>query len=200
MEIQQIPKVPPGEFRYKRYYTKPEVQPYDAVKWETRTASITDHSGQVIFQQKGVQVPASWSQTATNILASKYFRGRLGTPERETSAQQLIGRVAGTIAKWGKEGKYLLDDEEASTFEMELTYILLNQLAAFNSPVWFNVGVEEHPQCSACFINSVKDDMRSIMQLAMTEGMLFKYGSVTGSNLSALRSSREHLSTGGRAS
>jgi ribonucleoside-diphosphate reductase alpha chain len=124
----------------------------------------------------------------------------LGTPERETSAKQLIGRVAGTIAKWGKEGKYFLDDEEASTFEMELTYILLNQLAAFNSPVWFNVGVEEHPQCSACFINSVRDDMRSIMQLAVTEGMLFKYGSGTGSNLSALRSSKEHLSTGGKAS
>jgi ribonucleoside-diphosphate reductase alpha chain len=147
-----------------------------------------------------VEVPSFWSQTATNIVASKYFRGRLGTAERETSAKQLIGRVAGTIAKWGRQGKYFLDEDEAATFESELTHILLYQLAAFNSPVWFNVGVEEKPQCSACFINSVHDDMRSIMQLAVTEGMLFKYGSGTGSNLSNLRSSREHLSTGGKAS
>src|SRR5712692_7598230 len=200
MEIQQIPKVPPGEFRYKRYYTKPEVHPYDAVKWETRTASITDHNGQVIFQQKGVQVPASWSQTATNIVASKYFRGRLGTPERESTVRQLLDRVARTITVWGRKGNYFLDEQEANTFEAELTHILVHQMAAFNSPVWFNVGVEPKPQCSACFINSVQDDMRSIMQLAVTEGMLFKYGSGTGSNLSKLRSSHEHLSTGGRAS
>src|SRR6266849_302965 len=200
METRQLPKMPSAHFRYARYHTKPEVHPYDIVKWEKRVASITDNKGQIIFEQKNVEVPSFWSQTATNNVASKYFRRRLGTPERETSAKQLIGRVAGTIAKWGKEGKYLLDDEEASTFEMELTYILLNQLAAFNSPVWFNVGVEDRPQCSACFINSVKDDMRSIMQLAVTEGMLFKYGSGTGSNLSNLRSSREHLSTGGKAS
>ncbi len=147
-----------------------------------------------------MEVPSFWSQTATNIVASKYFRGRLGTAERETSAKQLIGRVAGTIAKWGRQGEYFLDEDEAATFESELTHILLYQLAAFNSPVWFNVGVEEKPQCSACFINSVHDDMRSIMQLAVTEGMLFKYGSGTGSNLSNLRSSREHLSTGGKAS
>jgi ribonucleoside-diphosphate reductase alpha chain len=154
----------------------------------------------VIFEQKNVEVPSFWSQTATNIVASKYFRGRLGTAERETSAKQLIGRVAGTIARWGRQGKYFTDEDEAATFEAELTHILLYQLAAFNSPVWFNVGVEEKPQCSACFINSVQDDMRSIMQLAVTEGMLFKYGSGTGSNLSNLRSSREHLSTGGKAS
>jgi len=200
MEIQQIPKVPQGEFRYQRSYTKPGVHPYDAVKWETRDAVITDHKGQTIFEQKNVEVPSFWSQTATNIVASKYFRGRLGTPGRESSAKQLIGRVAGTIARWGKKGNYFLDEEEAETFESELTHILLHQMAAFNSPVWFNVGVEDRPQCSACFINSVQDDMRSIMQLAQTEGMLFKYGSGTGSNLSSLRSSKEHLSTGGKAS
>src|SRR5713101_5300961 len=200
MEIQQIPKVPQGEFRYQRSYTKPGVHPYDAVKWEIRDAVITDHKGQVIFEQKSVEVPSFWSQTAANIVASKYFRGRLGTPGRESSVKQLIGRVAGTIARWGRKGNYFLDEEEAETFESELTHILLHQMAAFNSPVWFNVGVEDRPQCSACFINSVQDDMRSIMQLAQTEGMLFKYGSGTGSNLSSLRSSREHLSTGGKAS
>src|SRR5437773_490803 len=200
MEIQQIPKVPQGEFRYQRSYTKPGVHPYDAVKWEIRDAVITDHKGQTIFEQKKVEVPSFWSQTATNIVASKYFRGRLGTPGRESSVKQLIGRVAGTIARWGKKGNYFLDEEEAETFESELTHILLHQMAAFNSPVWFNVGLEDRPQCSACFINSVQDDMRSIMQLAQTEGMLFKYGSGTGSNLSSLRSSKEHLSTGGKAS
>src|SRR5216683_1126015 len=200
MEIQQIPKVPQGEFRYQRSHTKPGIHPYDAVKWEIRDAVITDHKGQVIFEQKSVEVPSFWSQTATNIVASKYFRGRLGTPGRESSVKQLIGRVAGTIARWGRKGNYFLDDEEAETFESELTHILLHQMAAFNSPVWFNVGVEDRPQCSACFINSVQDDMRSIMQLAQTEGMLFKYGSGTGSNLSSLRSSKEHLSTGGKAS
>ena len=183
-----------------RRYTKPGTHPYDTIKWAVRDAIITDHKGQVIFEQKGVEVPSFWSQTATNIVASKYFRGRLGTPEREFSARQLIARVAGTIANWGRQGKYFLDEEESAAFEAELVHILLYQMAAFNSPVWFNVGVEERPQCSACFINSVQDDMRSIMQLAVTEGMLFKYGSGTGSNLSSLRSSKEHLSTGGRAS
>ena len=200
METQQIPKVPPSDFRYMRRYTKPGTHPYDSIKWAVRDAIITDHKGQVIFEQKGVEVPSFWSQTATNIVASKYFRGRLETPEREFSARQLIARVAGTIANWGRQGKYFLDEEESAAFEAELVHILLYQMAAFNSPVWFNVGVEERPQCSACFINSVHDDMRSIMQLAMTEGMLFKYGSGTGSNLSSLRSSKEHLSTGGRAS
>src|SRR5881296_2229650 len=200
METHQIPKVPPGEYRYERRYTKPRVHPYDTVKWELRDATITDHNGQIIFEQKKVETPSFWSQTATNIVASKYFRGRLGTSERESSVRQLLDRVAKTIAKWGLKGGYFQDEEEASTFEAELTYILLYQMAAFNSPVWFNVGVEDRPQCSACFINSVRDDMRSIMQLAMTEGMLFKYGSGTGSNLSGLRSSKEHLSTGGKAS
>ena len=200
METHQIPKVPPGEYRYQRRYTKPGVHPYDTVKWELRDATITDHNGQIIFEQKKVETPSFWSQTATNIVASKYFRGRLGTNERESSIRQLLDRVAKTITRWGVKGRYFQDEDEAQTFEAELTHILLYQMAAFNSPVWFNVGVEERPQCSACFINSVKDDMRSIMQLAMTEGMLFKYGSGTGSNLSNLRSSKEHLSTGGKAS
>ncbi len=200
METHQIPKVSLGEYRYKRRYTKPGIHPYDIVKWEQRDATITDHKGQVIFEQKKVDVPSFWSQTATNIVASKYFRGRLGTSDRESSARQLLDRVAKTITRWGLKGRYFQDEEEAQTFEAELTHILLHQMAAFNSPVWFNVGVEERPQCSACFINSVQDDMRSIMHLAVTEGMLFKYGSGTGSNLSNLRSSKEHLSTGGKAS
>jgi ribonucleoside-diphosphate reductase alpha chain len=200
LETHQIPKGPPGDYRYQRKYTKPGVHPYDRVKWELRDAVITDHKGQTIFEQKKVESPAFWSQTATNIVASKYFRGRLGTSERESSVKQLLDRVAKTITRWGVKGRYFRDEEEAQTFEAELTHILLHQMAAFNSPVWFNVGVEDRPQCSACFINSVQDDMRSIMQLAMTEGMLFKYGSGTGSNLSALRSSKEHLSTGGKAS
>jgi len=200
METQQIPKVPPSEFRYERRYTKPGITPFDAVKWELRDAVIVDHSGKAIFEQKRVEVPASWSQTATNIVASKYFRGKMGTPERESSVRQLIGRVSGTIAKWGREGKYFLDEEEAAAFEAELAHILLYQMAAFNSPVWFNLGAEEHPQVSACFIQSVRDDMKSILQLAVNEGMLFKFGSGTGSNLSTLRSSSELLSSGGRAS
>jgi ribonucleoside-diphosphate reductase alpha chain len=200
MEIHQIPKGPVGEYRYQRRYTKPGVHPYETVKWELRDATITDHKGEIIFEQKKVESPSSWSQTATNIVASKYFRGRLGTSERESSVRQLLDRVAKTITRWGVKGRYFQDEEEAQTFEAELTHILLYQMAAFNSPVWFNVGVEERPQCSACFINSVQDDMRSIMNLAVTEGMLFKYGSGTGSNLSNLRSSKEHLSTGGKAS
>src|SRR6266536_5529891 len=193
METHQIPKVPGGEFRYQRRYTKLGVHPYDAVRWETRDAVITDAKGQVIFEQKGVEAPSLWSQTATNIVASKYFRGRLGTNERESSIRQLLDRVAKTITRWGVKGRYFQDEDEAQTFEAELTHILLYQMAAFNSPVWFNVGVEERPQCSACFINSVSDTMDSILTLAKTEGMLFKYGSGTGSNLSDIRSSKEFL-------
>ena len=200
METRQIPKVPPSEFRYERRLTKQGISPYDTVKWELRDAVIVDQSGKIIFEQKRVEVPASWSQTATNIVASKYFRGKMGTPERESSVRQLIGRVAGTIARWGREGKYFLDEDEAAAFEAELAHILLYQMAAFNSPVWFNLGAEEHPQVSACFIQSVRDDMKSILQLAVNEGMLFKFGSGTGSNLSTLRSSSELLSSGGRAS
>ncbi|MBM3204890.1 vitamin B12-dependent ribonucleotide reductase, partial [Candidatus Uhrbacteria bacterium] len=150
--------------------------------------------GKVVFEQREVEVPSFYSQTATNIIVSKYFRGRIGTPQRETSVRQLVDRVAKTISNWGRRGGYFLNEQEALVFEHELTSILVNQRAAFNSPVWFNVGVTDHPQCSACFINSVQDDMRSILNLAVTEGMLFKYGSGSGANLSTLRSSKENLS------
>ncbi len=178
----------------ERFYTKPGVHPYDEIEWEQRDASITNEKQQVVFEQKQVEVPATYSQTATNIIVSKYFRGRLGTPERETSMRQVVDRVAQTITNWGRRGGYFATAEDAEIYAMELTSILINQRAAFNSPVWFNVGVNPHPQCSACFINSVRDDMRSILNLAVTEGMLFKYGSGAGSNLSWLRSSKERLS------
>jgi ribonucleoside-diphosphate reductase alpha chain len=172
----------------------------DAVRWDKRDAAITNEKGEVVFEQRGVEVPSFWSPTATNVVVSKYFRGGLGTPERETSVRQVIQRVSGTIAGWGRQGGYFASETDAQTFEDELSCMLVNQHAAFNSPVWFNVGIETHPQCSACFINSVGDSMDSIMQLAATEAMLFKGGSGTGSNLSALRSQREPLSQGGRAS
>ncbi|MBI5654627.1 vitamin B12-dependent ribonucleotide reductase [Candidatus Uhrbacteria bacterium] len=176
-----------------RFYTKAGVHPYDEIEWEVRDASITNEKGKVIFEQKKVEMPKSYSQTATNIIVSKYFRGRLGTPEREVSMRQVVDRLAKTMAQWGRLGGYFKTAADADTFEAELTSILINQRAAFNSPVWFNVGVNPHPQCSACFINSVQDDMRSILNLAVTEGMLFKFGSGTGSNLSSLRSSKENL-------
>jgi ribonucleoside-diphosphate reductase alpha chain len=185
---------------FRRYYTKPGVDPFDAVEWELRDAVIGNEKGEKVFEQKGVEVPKSWSQTATNVVVSKYFRGHLGTPGRERSVRQLIGRVADTMATWGRAGGYFASTEDEKTFHAELKHILLHQLACFNSPVWFNVGIEEKPQCSACFINSVSDTMQSILGLARTEGMLFKYGSGTGSNLSALRSSREKLAGGGTAS
>lgn len=178
----------------QRYFSTAGVHPYDQISWEKRTASIKDEKGNVIFEQRDVEVPAFWSQTATNIVISKYFKGKIGQPDRETSARQLIDRVAQTMANWGRHDGYFQTAEDADTFEAELTHILINQKAAFNSPVWFNVGVNPHPQCSACFINSVQDDMRSIMNLATTESMLFKGGSGTGSNLSNLRGSCEFLS------
>lgn len=178
----------------QRLYTTPGAHPYNLLEWERRDASITNEKGHVVFEQKNVDVPKTYSQTATNIIVSKYFRGRLGTPERETSMRQVVDRIAQTITAWGRYGGYFATEEDANAYEMELTSILVNQRAAFNSPVWFNVGVNPHPQCSACFINSVRDDMRSILTLAVTEGMLFKYGSGTGSNLSWLRSSKEPLS------
>lgn len=184
----------------RRYYTKPGVDPFDAVEWELRDAVIGNEKGEKVFEQKGVEVPKAWSQTATNVVVSKYFRGHLGTPGRERSVRQLIGRVADTIAGWGRAGGYFASADDEKTFHAELKHILLHQLACFNSPVWFNVGIEEKPQCSACFINSVSDTMQSILGLARTEGMLFKYGSGTGSNLSALRSSKERLAGGGTAS
>jgi ribonucleoside-diphosphate reductase alpha chain len=179
--------------KFSRFYTQKGVHPYDRIQWEHRDAQITNSKGEIVFEQKDVETPAFYSQTATNILVSKYFRGRLGTPERERSVRQMVDRVAQTITRFGTLGGYFLTEDDATAFQDELTDILINQRAAFNSPVWFNVGVNPKPQCSACFINSVHDDMRSILNLTVTEGMLFKYGSGAGSNLSKLRSSKEKL-------
>jgi len=166
---------------FDRVFTTPDVHPYDAVEWELRDARISNEKGDVIFEQNDVEVPKAWSQTATNVVVSKYFRGQLGTEGRETSVRQLIGRVADTMTEWGRKDGYFATDDDVATFHAELTHILLHQVACFNSPVWFNVGIEERPQCSACFINSVQDTMPSILGLAKTEGMLFKFGSGTGS-------------------
>ena len=173
---------------------------WDTVTWERRDSSIVDASGHAVFEQRDVEVPTSWSVTATNVVVSKYFRGHLNTPERETSARQLIGRVADTISQWGHEDGYFATAADAEAFRDDLAWLCLHQHMAFNSPVWFNVGVETHPQCSACFINSVDDTMESILTLSRTEGMLFKWGSGTGTNLSPIRSSRELLRGGGTAS
>jgi ribonucleoside-diphosphate reductase alpha chain len=186
--------------RFTRRYTKPGVHPYDAVEWEVRDAVISNEKGEVIFEQKEVEVPAFWSQRATNVVVNKYFRGELGTRKREGSVRQLLDRVVETITEWGRRGGYFAREEDATTFEAELCHLLLHQMVSFNSPVWFNVGIDPEPQCSACFINSVEDTMPSILDLAKTEGMLFKFGSGTGSNLSTLRSSTESLAGGGTAS
>ena len=186
--------------RFQRYFSKPGVHPFDQVEWELRTAIISNEKGEKIFEQKDVEIPKSWSMTATNVVVSKYFHGKLGSPERERSVKQLIERVARTIYSWGLKNGYFATEEDADIFYNELTYLLVNQHMSFNSPVWFNVGNEERPQCSACFINSVQDSMDSILTLAKTEGMLFKWGSGTGSNLSTLRSSKESLGGGGTAS
>jgi ribonucleoside-diphosphate reductase alpha chain len=175
------------------------VHPFDAVEWESRDAHI-GHGGSVAFEQKDVEFPSSWSQNATNIVAQKYFRGQVGSPERERSVKQMVGRVAGTIAQWGRDGGYFATAEDADAFEAELTFILLNQLAAFNSPVWFNVGFEESPQCSACFILSVEDTMDSILDWNTREGRIFRGGSGSGINLSKIRGSMEPLKKGGTAS
>jgi ribonucleoside-diphosphate reductase alpha chain len=182
-----------------RRFTEAGKHPFDCVEWEIRDALIGDPA-KPAFEQRGVEFPTTWSQNATNIVAQKYFRGRLETPERESSVKQMIGRVAGTIATWGREGGYFATDEDAQAFEDELTHILLHQMAAFNSPVWFNVGFEEHPQCSACFILSVEDTIESILAWNTKEGMIFRGGSGSGINLSRIRSSQEHLSKGGLAS
>ena len=216
----------PG-LQFRRHFTKPGVSPYDEIEWELRLAQITDAQGNTIFEQKDVETPKDWSVTATNIVASKYLHGHVGTPERETGVRQLVTRVADTIRNWGLNDGYFRSVEDAQTFHDELAFLLLRQYAAFNSPVWFNVGCDRiepnsdaqnwhwnqttstvefgavgytKPQCSACFINSVKDSLDSILTLAKTEGMLFKWGSGTGSNLSPLRSSAEGLSGGGTAS
>ncbi|CAN5291561.1 vitamin B12-dependent ribonucleotide reductase [soil metagenome] len=185
---------------FERYFTRQGVDPFETVEWERRDAVISGADGKVFFEQRGVEFPKTWSQTATNVVVQKYFRGTLGTPERESSVRQMIGRVADTMYGWGKADGYFKSEQDAWAFRDELVHLLLHQKMAFNSPVWFNVGVEEHPQCSACFINSFDDSMSSILGLAKTEGMLFKYGSGTGSNLSSLRSSRELLNGGGSAS
>ena len=222
----QPKKKGPG-LTFKRAFTKAGVSPYDEVEWELRTASITDAQGNTIFEQKDVEVPKDWSMTATNIVASKYLHGTLGTDERESGVRALVSRVAETIARWGVEGGYFRTNEDASVFHDELVHLLVQQKMAFNSPVWFNVGCDRiepnadganwhwnflknqaefgpvgysRPQCSACFINSVHDSLDSILTLAKTEGMLFKWGSGTGTNLSPLRSSNEQLSGGGTAS
>jgi len=219
-------KKAPG-LSFRRLFTKPGVSPYDEVEWDLRTAQITDSHGGVIFEQKDVEVPKDWSMTATNIVASKYLHGKIGTPERETGVRQLVSRVAETIRDWGMAQGYFRTPEDGVTFHDELVHILIRQYAAFNSPVWFNVGCDRiepnsdgrnwhwnpqsqqvefgvtgysKPQCSACFINSVKDSLDSILTLAKTEGMLFKWGSGTGTNLSPLRGSTETLSGGGTAS
>jgi ribonucleoside-diphosphate reductase alpha chain len=187
--------------RFERSFTPPGSRAYDLVEWERRTAAITGEKGQLIFEQKDVEVPRSWSQLATNVVAQKYFRGNQGTPEREHSVRQLVDRVVDTLRRWGLEGGYFATEEDADCWAEELRYLLVTQHASFNSPVWFNLGVPGRAQQgSACFINSVQDSMESILDLAKTEGMLFKFGSGTGTNLSVLRSSRENLSGGGTAS
>src|SRR5438132_5535675 len=183
-----------------RRFTDGKKSPFDAVEWEKRTALIGNEKGVTIFRQEDVEVPKSWSQTATNIVTSKYFHGKPGTPQREGSVLQLIGRVVNTTVRWGQEGGYFADAASRDAFRDELTHLLVEQKMAFNSPVWFNLGVQPKPQCSACFINSVSDNMESIMGLTRTEGMLFKWGSGTGTNFSTLRGSRETLSGGGIAS
>ncbi|MGE3725646.1 MAG: vitamin B12-dependent ribonucleotide reductase [Candidatus Sericytochromatia bacterium] len=187
--------------QFDRFFSQAQISPYDALEWEKRSALISNEKGAVIFEQKEIEMPSTWSLQASNVVASKYFHGTPGTPARESSLKQLIGRVAGTISQWGQDQGYFADGAAAAIYQVELTTLLLQQRAAFNSPVWFNLGVvEPQPQCSACFINSVEDSLDAILNLAKTEGLLFKWGSGTGTNLSALRSSREALSGGGTAS
>jgi ribonucleoside-diphosphate reductase alpha chain len=189
----------PG-LEFPRFFSTAGVDPFDQVEWEMRDAIIGNEKGTVVFEQRGVEIPKPWSQQATNIVVSKYFRGHVGSPDRERSVKQLIGRVVTTITEWARKQKYFASDAALQAFSDDLKYLLVYQKAAFNSPVWFNCGFEKAPQCSACFINSVDDTMDSILTLAKTEGMLFKFGSGTGSNLSAIRSSKELLAGGGTAS
>lgn len=184
----------------QRYFTEPNVDPLDAVEWEKRSAVISGENGEVVFEQHEVDIPKPWSQLATNVVVSKYFRGPLGTPQRESSVRQMIGRVVNTITTWGKQGNYFASADDAQTFSDELTHLLVQQKLAFNSPVWFNVGVEPQPQCSACFILSVDDTMDSILDWYRKEGVIFKGGSGAGVNLSAIRSAKEQLGGGGTAS
>src|SRR5215210_4146871 len=197
--IDATAKVADGGLKIDRRFTTEGNHPFDEIVWEERDAIIGDPASPA-FEQREVEFPKSWSQNATNIVAQKYFRGRLGSPERESSVKQMISRVAGTIAGWGRELDYFASAEDADAFEAELTHILLHQKAAFNSPVWFNVGFEERPQCSACFILSVQDTMESILDWNTKEGQIFRGGSGSGINLSRIRASSEHLSKGGLAS
>src|SRR5437773_6486333 len=188
---------------FPRFFTEAgalRVDPFDEIEWEIRTAVIGNERGEVVFEQRDVEVPKFWSQQATNIVVSKYFRGQIGSPGRECSVKQLIGRVVDTITAWGRAQRYFATEDDVRAFSDDLKHILVYQKAAFNSPVWFNCGFENAPQCSACFINSVDDTMESILTLAKTEGMLFKYGSGTGTNLSPIRGSKEPLGGGGTAS
>jgi len=192
-------KTAPG-LAFPRFFTEAGVDPFDEFEWDLRAAVIGNERGEVVFEQRDVEIPKFWSQQATNIVVSKYFRGQIGTPERESSVKQLIGRVVNTITDWARSNKYFASEDDLQAFSADLKHILVYQKAAFNSPVWFNCGFEKAPQCSACFINSVQDTMDSILTLARTEGMLFKFGSGTGTNLSPIRSSKELLAGGGTAS
>lgn len=189
----------PG-LEFPRFFSTAGEDPFDQIEWELRDAVIGNEKGTVVFEQRGVEIPKAWSQQATNIVVSKYFRGHVGSPDRERSVKQLIGRVVNTITEWARKQKYFASEPALSAFSDDLKFLLVHQKAAFNSPVWFNCGFEKAPQCSACFINAVDDTMDSILTLAKTEGMLFKFGSGTGSNLSAIRSSKELLAGGGTAS
>ena len=186
--------------QFPRFFSHAGHDPFDEIEWDLRSAVITNERGEYVFEQYDVEIPKPWSQQATNIVVSKYFRGQLDTPEREHSVKQLIGRVVETITGWARAQRYFASDDDLHAFRDDLKYLLVNQHAAFNSPVWFNCGFEKAPQCSACFINSVQDTMDSILTLAKTEGMLFKFGSGTGTNLSTIRSAREPLGGGGTAS
>src|SRR5437588_3597599 len=186
----------------RRHFTSPDVDPYDEVLWERRDARITNfRDGTVAFEQTGVEFPVSWSQNATNIVAQKYFRGQLGSIERENSLRQVIDRVVNSITAWGRKDGYFVDQAEAEAFNAELKHLVVHQKAAFNSPVWFNIGVKGEPQqASACFILHVDDTMKSILNWYVEEGTIFKGGSASGINLSNIRSSKEHLKGGGTAS
>ncbi|MGI9625330.1 MAG: vitamin B12-dependent ribonucleotide reductase, partial [Longimicrobiales bacterium] len=194
-------KSAPKGLALQRHFTRAGEDPFDQIEWDLRSAKITNEKGETVFEQNDVEVPASWTELATNVVVSKYFRGHIGTPEREHSVKQLIGRVVNRIREWGEGSGYFRTKNDAQIFADELKHILVTQRMAFNSPVWFNLGVADTPQqASACFINSVEDTMESIMDLAKTEAMLFKGGSGTGSNLSKIRSSKENLAGGGTAS
>ncbi len=185
---------------FERYFSRDGVDPFDEIEWELRSALIANERGELVFEQRDVEFPKFWSQQATNIVVSKYFRGQLATPQREHSVRQLVGRVVDTITMWARAQKYFASEDDLLAFSDDLKHLLVYQKGSFNSPVWFNCGFEKAPQCSACFINAVQDTMESILTLARTEGMLFKFGSGTGSNLSSIRSSQEVLAGGGTAS